>query len=456
MKFFGDSSQKGGVKEMLMVSLPMVMSMSFDTFLIFINRLFLSKLGSDYMNASLIGGLTEMVAITFFNGVISYSTAMVAQNLGAQKTSRCSLVLVQAFFIALCCYPLALALIPPAHAFLNSFDVPELQNTLQIQYFNILIYGCIITMIRHAFACFFIGLGKTRIVMTATLSGLVATLFLSYGFTFGKLGLPALDIIGAPIAVVIGNFVALCFLLVNFFNKEYKENYSTNKCWRLSKRILSTLIKKGLPSGTEMFLNMLAFLTLILLFDTQGLVAATATSIMFNWDLVAFVPLIGLEIGATSLVGKYVGARDFASANRVTHSGIKIGVCYSFIIILFFVGVPEILVNVFAPHSITPEWAESQILAVKMLRLAAIYVTVETFIVIYAGALRGAGDTLAAMCIMSGLHWLLTGIVWVFFNIFETSVIQTWAFTVLIFTIWPLFLFLRWKNGKWRRAWILQ
>ncbi|MDR2580940.1 MAG: MATE family efflux transporter [Fibromonadaceae bacterium] len=453
MKFSSGNSQKGGVKEMLMVSLPMVMSMSFDTFLVFINRLFLSKLGPDYMNASLIGGLTEMVVIMFFNGVISYSTAMVAQNFGAQKISRCSLVTAQALFIALCCYPIALALIPPAHIFLNSFNVPELQSTLQIQYFDILVYGCIITMFRHALACFFIGLGKTRIVMTATLTGLMVTLVLSYGFTFGKLGLPALDIVGAPVAVIIGNFTALCFLLVKFFSKEYRENYSTHKCWRLSKRILSTLIKKGLPSGSEMFLNMLAFLTLILLFDTQGLVAATATSIMFNWDLVAFVPLIGLEVGATSLVGKYVGARDFASANRVTYSGIKIGLGYAGIIILLFVGIPEILVNVFTPHEIIPEWDEARILAINMLRLAAIYVTVETFIVIYAGALRGAGDTMAVLFIASGLHWLLVGIVWVFFNIFQANVLQTWGFTVLIFTIWPLFLFLRWKNGKWRRMW---
>jgi MATE family multidrug resistance protein len=453
MKFFSDNPKKGGVQEMLAVSFPMVLSMSFDTFLVFINRMFLSKLGADYMNAALIGGMMEMVTITFFNGVISYSTAMVAQNLGAQKSSRCSLVLVQAFFIALCSYPIALALLLPAHLFLNSFDVPQIQNVLQIQYFDILIYGCIITMFRHALSCFFIGLGKTRIVMIATLIGLAVTLFLSYGFTFGKFGFPQFGIRGAPIAVVTGNFTALCFLLSKFFGREYKENYSSNKCWRFSKKILSMLIKKGLPSGLEMFLNMLAFIILILLFDSQGLVAATAASIMFNWDLVSFVPLIGLEIGATSLVGKYAGARDFASANSVTYSGIKIGVFYSMIIILLFVGVPEILVNIFAPRIITPEWPQSQILTVKMLRLAAIYVTVETIMVIYAGALRGVGDTLAVMCISSGLHWALSAVVWISFNIFKASVAQTWGITVFIFMLFPLFLYLRWKSRKWEKMW---
>jgi len=453
MKFLSDNPKNGGVQEMLGVSLPMVMSMSFDTFLVFINRLFLSKLGPDYMNAALTGGIMEMVTIVFFNGVIGYSTAMVAQNLGAKKTARCSLVLVQAIIMAICSYPLAIALMYPSHSFLNSFDVPVEQSILQIKYYDILIYGSIITMLRHAFSCFFIGLGKTRIVMAATLTGLAVTLILSYIFTFGKFGFPALGIIGAPAAIVAGSFSALCLLFFRFFSKKYRENYSTHKCWRFSKRISSTLIKKGLPSGTEIFLNMLAFQALILVFDSQGLAAATATSVTFSWDMVSFVPLIGLEIGATSLVGKYIGARDFASANRSVISGIKTGLCYSGFIIILFVGIPDILVNIFKPHVINPEWDEAKDLAIKMIRLAAIYVTVETLMVIYSGALRGAGDTFAVMFISSGLHWAITILSYVLLNIFKIGVIETWGTTVFIWTAFPLFLFLRWKNGKWRRAW---
>ena len=453
MKFLSDNPKNGGVQEMLGVSLPMVMSMSFDTFLVFINRLFLSKLGPDYMNAALTGGIMEMVTIVFFNGVIGYSTAMVAQNLGAKKTARCSLVLVQAIIMAMCSYPLAIALMYPSHLFLNSFDVPVEQSILQIKYYDILIYGSIITMLRHAFSCFFIGLGKTRIVMAATLTGLAVTLILSYIFTFGKFGFPALGIIGAPAAIVAGSFSALCLLFFRFFSKKYRENYSTHKCWRFSKRISSTLIKKGLPSGTEIFLNMLAFQALILVFDSQGLAAATATSVTFSWDMVSFVPLIGLEIGATSLVGKYIGARDFASANRSVISGIKTGLCYSGFIIILFVGIPDILVNIFKPHVINPEWDEAKDLAIKMIRLAAIYVTVETLMVIYSGALRGAGDTFAVMFISSGLHWAITILSYVLLNIFKIGVIETWGTTVIIWTAFPLFLFLRWKNGKWRRAW---
>ena len=53
-KFYKPSRFKkyGGVKDVLVVALPMLLSMSFDTFMTFIGRLFLSKLGPAEMNAS--------------------------------------------------------------------------------------------------------------------------------------------------------------------------------------------------------------------------------------------------------------------------------------------------------------------------------------------------------------------------------------------------------------------
>ncbi|NLG39093.1 MAG: MATE family efflux transporter, partial [Fibrobacter sp.] len=60
---------------MLVVALPMLLSMSFDTMMTFADRLFLSRVGSEYMNAALSGGITQMMILTFFTGTISYATA---------------------------------------------------------------------------------------------------------------------------------------------------------------------------------------------------------------------------------------------------------------------------------------------------------------------------------------------------------------------------------------------
>jgi len=58
--------KRGGVRETLQIALPMVLSMSCDTLMTFIDRLFLSRLGSEQMNAALAGGLAQFMMQTFF------------------------------------------------------------------------------------------------------------------------------------------------------------------------------------------------------------------------------------------------------------------------------------------------------------------------------------------------------------------------------------------------------
>ena len=55
--------KRGGVRDVLVVALPMLLSMSFDTFMTFIDRLFLSKLGPAEMNAALGAGAVHSAGI---------------------------------------------------------------------------------------------------------------------------------------------------------------------------------------------------------------------------------------------------------------------------------------------------------------------------------------------------------------------------------------------------------
>lgn len=68
---------------------------------------------------------------------------------------------------------------------------------------------------------------------------------------------------------------------------------------------MKKLLYYGSPAGFEMLLNFIAFFFMIALFQSKGDVESTATTIMFNWDLVSFIPLIGIETSVTSLVGRY-------------------------------------------------------------------------------------------------------------------------------------------------------
>jgi putative efflux protein, MATE family len=449
--------KNGDVKDVLVVALPMLLSMSFDTIMTFIDRLFLSKLGPAEMNAALGAGAVQLALTMFFTGAISYTTAMVAQRLGAKKTSDCARVFMQSVYFSLISVPLLYLTIPLGHVAFGMEHLPADQLEYQKTYFNILMFGGIINLVRNAAPCFFSGIGETKIVMKAAFVGMIVNVACNFVLIYGLGPIPALGVAGAAYGTLIGNLVSTIILFVKFFAKSCNSRFNTRSSFAFSWPLTRELLQKGIPSGVEMFLNMSAFQLMILMFHALGPDAATASSVMFNWDMVAYVPLMGLEVASTSLVGRYVGARDAAAATRSTYSGLKLGWGYSLIMGIFFVFLPGVLTDIFRPD-VAEASAEAiaifdaaRPMSIFMLRIATFYIFVEVLLVVYAGALRGAGDTVWVMFTCAIMNWCVSGALYVAAYIFHLPAHYAWIAVVAVYSTAPVIFWWRWKSGKWRR-----
>ena len=453
----GKFKKNGDVKDVLVVALPMLLSMSFDTLMTFIDRLFLSKLGPAEMNASLGAGAVQLALTMFFTGAISYTTAMVAQRLGAKQHGVCAKVFMQALYVSLICVPILYLTIPIGHFVFGLENLPADQLEYQKTYFNILMFGGVITLVRNVAPCFFSGIGETKIVMQAAFVGMIVNIVCNFVLIFGLGPIPALGVAGAAYGTLIGNAVSTIVLFVKFFGKSCHERFNTRHSFAFDWPLTRELLQKGIPSGVEMFLNMSAFQTLILMFHALGPEAATASSVMFNWDMVAYVPLMGLEVASTSLVGRYVGSKDGAAASRSTYSGLKLGWGYSLLMGVFFVFLPGVLTDIFRPD-VAEASAEAlaifdaaRPMSMFMLRFATIYIFVEVLLVVYAGALRGAGDTLWVMFAGAIMNWFVAVALYVSAYVFHLPAHHAWIAVVAVYGTAPVIFWWRWKSGKWRR-----
>jgi MATE family multidrug resistance protein len=269
--------------------------------------------------------------------------------------------------------------------------------------------------------------------------------------------IPALGVAGAAYGTLIGNVVSTVILFAKFFGKSCHRRFRTRYAFAFSWPLTRELLKKGIPSGVEMFLNMSAFQLLILMFHALGPESATASSVMFNWDMVAYVPLMGLEVASTSLVGRYVGAKDGAAASRSTYSGLKLGWGYSLLMGIFFIFLPGILTDIFKPDVAEASaeaiaiFESARPMSIFMLRIATFYIFVEVLLVIYAGALRGAGDTLWVMFACAIMNWCVAGSLYLVAYVFGLPAHLAWIAVVAVYSTAPVLFWLRWKNGKWRR-----
>ena len=455
-KYFSNYHEPGGIKEVLILALPMIISTACDGVMTFTDRLFLARVGSEQMNAAMGGGVTMQMLMFFFVGLTGYSTALVAQYFGAGAKQNATKAAYQAILVTLLAWPVILLVKPIAFVFFDFMKFPESQLGYQVEYMNILAWGSVFSMMRYTLGCYFSGIGKTKIVMGATLVAMVVNVILDYILIFGKLGFPAMGVQGAAIATVAGGFAATLILLGVYLNKTNRTEFAVMKSFRFNFDIMKKLIYYGSPAGFEMFLNFLAFTTMIAMFHSQGDSVATATTIMFNWDLVSFIPLLGIEIAVTSLAGRYMGAGKPDIAQHAAISAIKTGIFYSIIILALFVFIPEQLVQVFHPETPTTVFDEAVPIAVSMIRIAALYVLVEAVIVALVGALRGAGDTHFTMLVSVTAHWMFIPILYVSIYVLKLSVPFSWFLLVMFFLVFSTILIFRFRSGKWKKIRVIQ
>lgn len=442
-------SGPGGISQLLVIALPMVVSSACETIMMFTDRLFLSYLSPTHMSAAMSGGMTGFMFTTFFMGLTGYTTPLVAQYLGAGKEKNCALAVSQSLIISVICFPLMIACIPIGHMLFGLFDKGTEQLELAIQYYDILMYGIVVVILKNSFSAFFSGIGKTRIVMIAALVSVVINTVVNYILIFGALGIPALGIQGAAIGTLFSGFCGLLILAVSYYwyHKDHPE-FEASSSLRFDAKVMKKLFRFGYPAGLEFFLNFLAFDILILIFHSYGKDVASAVTIAFNWDMVSYIPMIGMNIGVTSLVGRFMGAKDIALAHKATLSGLKIGVMYAILMLILFIGFSGPMSSLFIQEKENTE-ALFQ-LAKYMVGMMAFFIIADGFSLVFAGALRGAGDTVWTMVISVGFHWLLALEALVMVRYLHIDPRITWACFVFTIPFIGISYFFRYRLGKWK------
>jgi len=442
--------KKPALKHLLVVAFPMIISQGSETVMMFADRLFLAQLGKAHIAAAMNGGLSAFVFVSFFTGITGYVNAVAAQYFGAGKRKRCSQTAFQGILLSFMFYPAMLALIPAVKGLFAVAGHSEFQISLEFSYFRILMFGSILMVIRNALVGFFIGIGRTKIVMVSNILGMLVNIPLNYVLVFGKMGFPKMGIEGAALGTLGGSLVITIMLAVIYFLPRINNEFGTRRNCTFNSRLMKKLLRFGTPAGTEVFLNVFAFNIFVQLMHSYSADVAASVTIAFNWDLVAFVPMIGLGFATTALVGQYMGAGNVKGAQRITYLAIFLAFSYSGIMMLLFVIGARPLVMVFASGFSSVD-GDIVPLAVIMLRLASLYTMADATQIVFTGALRGAGDTKWVMIISVILHWIMAAAAVVMIRVVHTSPIYVWIFFISFIMLLSISMFLRFKLGHWKK-----
>lgn len=440
-----------GYAEILRVGMPLVASMASSTVMQFTDRLFLSKYSVDAIAAALPAALASLTIMLTLLGVCGYSTVLIAQYVGAKAYHRVGSAMWQGIWCAVF-GALVMAstwwLAEPLFAYVGHEDSIGI---LEIKYFRALSLGAGFCLLGAAVGAFYSGRGQTRLVMIANVLGAILNVPLDYLFIFGGLGIPSMGITGAGIATGIGWLFSFVFLAAFVFSAEHECCFKVRSSWRLESGMFRRLLRFGLPSGVNFFMELIGVTWFIFEIGALGKAALAASNIAFSINSLVFTPMLGLNMAVSALVGQAMGRGAPQEAERITVHTLQLAFLYMAPFCLLFVLAPAPLLNLFAPQDMSgADFAAVRGVGVVLLAYIAVYSLVDAGNIVYFGALKGAGDTLGIMLILSGAlaFILVLPILALRYNDFA-SLHTYW----IVFTVYVVALAAAAHRRFWRRRW---
>ncbi|MCB2226132.1 MAG: MATE family efflux transporter [Desulfarculaceae bacterium] len=451
-------SQPNGYRQVLAVGLPLVVSFGSTSLIHFTDRVFLANYSVDAIAASLPAGIASFVALCFFMGVTGYVNVFVAQYVGAGARERVGAALWQGIYFSLGAGLLLACLWFIAGPLFALGGHPEPVQRLEVVYFRILTLGAGMVVMATTLSCFFSGRGLTRPVMVINLISAGLNIPLDYLLIYGVGPFPELGIVGAALATVTSQAVMVLLFALAVFRPEHDRLFAVWRSRALDRALFARLMRFGLPGGVQFFMDIFAFTFFVFMVGRLGRAELAATNIVMAISTLSFLPMIGLSIAVSTLVGQAIGAGRPADGVEATASTLHITLAYMGLVALSFVLLPHLLMSPFMDAQASPEArAQLMTLGVTLLRFVALYTLFDALAIIYMGALKGAGDIYFVMWTM-GLAALSILIIpaWVGLEVLGLGLDFLWGCVVLYVVAMGLSFRWRFRRGAWQKMRVIE
>ena len=297
-------------------------------------------------------------------------------------------------------------------------------------------------MFFQTFRQFMEGLSLTRPPMYISILSNILNIGLNYVFIFGKLGVPAMGLVGAGWASFLSRVVMAVAIAVYFFTSpRFGEVRKGLGLKGLTYKTTMRILNIGLPAAFQYLFEVGAFGLAVVMIGWLGAKSLAAHQIAINLASVTYMMATGLAAAMTIRVGNQLGRKDFDTLERAANS-----------LFIMVVGMMAVAAGVFfAGRGFFPSLYVSDVEVVYMasglIILAGVFQISDGVQVVALGGLRALEDTrvpTAYVLFAYGACGLPVGYVLSF--VFDYGVYGVWAGLLTGLTLVSVGLFLRFRK----------
>lgn len=364
------------------LSLPVLLSSLFQRLVSIVDIFLVGGLGAAAIAAAGLGQLLIFVVMTVFWGLGTGTTVVIAHLWGGRRYGEARTAALSAclacLLLAVAATLLGISLGGPLARFLGARDEVLL---LASGYIRLVFLFFVFTAGLNVLSAVMHGAGNTRTPMEGVILVNVLHVLIAYPLIYGKLGLPRLGVTGAAYAINASEFFGCLYLLIQALRQGYL------RIGRPDLRLFRGIWRIGYPVALERLAQQSGQLFYSKFIIGFGTAAYAAHQIGLSIESLSFMPGAGMGIAAATLMGQALGARKVKRARLSHREALRLAIIVMASMALLFLLVPGLLIGLFThdPEVIAKGCIFLRIVAFAQVPLALSFV--------YAGSLRGTGDT---------------------------------------------------------------
>ncbi len=381
-------------RNVVSLSLPVLLSSLFQRLVSIVDIFMVGGLGAAAIAATGLGQLLIFVVMTVFWGLATGTTVVVAHLWGGGSHAEARRA---SFAACLACAGMAVAA-----SFLGWTFGDDLARFLGANsdvlayaagYIRLVFLWFVFTAGLNILSAVMHGTGNTRTPMEGVILVNVLHVLIAYPLIYGKLGLPRLGVTGAAYAINISELCGFLYLLFQAMRKRYikvgrPDLHLFRKVWRV-----------GYPVALERIAQQSGQLFYSKFIISYGTAAYAAHQIGLSIESLSFMPGAGMGIAAATLMGQALGAKKISRA-RISHTeALRLAIMVMAAMALLFFFFPHLLIGLFTSD---PDVIANGCVFLRLVAFAQVPLAISF---VYAGSLRGTGDTHYVFLVTLAAMW---------------------------------------------------
>jgi MATE family multidrug resistance protein len=430
------------LRVLLRLAWPIILARATQSVIGFADAVMVAPLGEDAMAAAITGNINAFAFIIFPMG-----TAFIVQSFTAQLRGRGELEAAPRYatygiVLAVLAGAIALAAIPLLGSALGLLEYSPHVQGLMREYLAIRLLSVAPAVATEALGQWFGGMGNTGPEMIAGVVAMIANVVLCYLLIEPRFGLPGYGVAGSAWAATIAS--TLGFVVIAAI-------YTRRAAWSFEFRSEEFLrmLRFGAPNGMNWFLEFAAFSLFInLVIGHLGTSTLAAFNAVLQLCNVSFMPAFGLASAGAILAGEAIGRRALDEVWPTVRLTALLACGFMGTLSTLYVIFAHPLMSLLQPPG-EGAFLEAGVLMVMFLPFWQVF---DALAIVFAEALRAAGDTAWPMIVRITLAWVFfTPIAWALVRYAGGGIPTVMLSLIVYLVVLSLLLIGRYAYGKWRR-----